>query len=82
MAAWAADAAVVRAATDAWPVGKSTSDKTTPPPAVAPMAVATKTICMLRLKLFAPATYPHSGWKFFARRISFNVHFVDKLSLG
>jgi hypothetical protein len=30
----------------------------------------------VRLKVFAPATYPHSGWKFFARCISPNWHFV------
>src|SRR5215813_9191743 len=53
--AWAG-AANACAPPDAWPVGTSTSDKTTPPPAVAAMAVATKKMLIVRLNLFAAGT--------------------------
>ena len=36
-------------------------DKTTPPPAVAPTAVATSTVRIVRKKLGAGARQPHSG---------------------
>jgi len=49
--------------------GRSTSDRTTPAPAVAPIAVATSTTRAVRAKLGAGARWPHSGLKFPAERI-------------
>ena len=51
----------VRSATDVWPAECPTTDKTTPPPAVAPTAVATSTVRIVRKKLGAGARQPHSG---------------------
>ena len=49
---------------------------------VAPMAVATNTICMVRLKVFAPETYPHSLGSFSrdAFRPTGNLRFADLFS--
>jgi hypothetical protein len=48
---------------------RSINESTTPAPAVAPIAVATKTTRAVRAKLGAGAKYPHSGLKFPAERI-------------
>jgi hypothetical protein len=45
-------------------------ESTTPAPAVAPIAVATRTTRAVRAKLGAGAKYPHSGLKLPAERIS------------
>jgi len=62
---------IARAATGvlSGPAGRSTNEKTTPAPAVAPIAVATSTTRAVRAKLGAGAKYPHSGLKFPADRI-------------
>lgn len=51
----------VRSASGVWPAERSTKDKTTPPPAVAPTAVATSTARTVRKKLGAGARQPHTG---------------------
>ena len=51
----------VRSATDVWPAERSPNDRTTLPPAVAPTAVATSTVRIVRKKLGAGARQPHSG---------------------
>jgi hypothetical protein len=63
---------IARAATGIFSgsLGRSIRENTTPAPAVAPIAVATKTTRAVRAKLGAGAKYPHSGLKLPPERIN------------